>query len=100
MGEASPTVVDEQTQQDEHQQGKGCQDGEQEDGVVGADVLDARRDGDQPCTRRGLSVQVWTPFLPFRSLLSQLPSSTAPMPTAPLLLPAVGEAMAATQYPS
>ena len=40
-GGYSPTVVDEQTQQNEHEQGQGCQDGEQEDGVVGADVLDA-----------------------------------------------------------
>ena len=52
----SPTVVDEQTQQNEHEQGQGCQDGEQEDSVVGADVLDARCDGDQPCARRGLSI--------------------------------------------
>lgn len=42
MGRAhSPAVVDEKTQQNEHQQGQGRQDGEQEDGVVGANVLDA-----------------------------------------------------------
>ena len=52
----SPTVVDKQTQQNEYEQGQGCQDGEQEDSVVGADVLDARRDGDQPYARRGLSI--------------------------------------------
>lgn len=40
-GRHSPAVIDEQTQQNEHQQGQGCQDGEQEDGVVGANVLDA-----------------------------------------------------------
>jgi hypothetical protein len=30
--------------------------------VVGADVLDARSDGDQPCARQGLSVQVCMPL--------------------------------------
>lgn len=48
----SPAVVDKQTQQDQHQQRQRGEDGEQEHGVVGAEVCDARGDGDQPCAGR------------------------------------------------
>lgn len=79
----SPAIVDEQTQQNEHQQCQGCQDGEQEDGMVSADVLDACCDGDQPCARQGLSVPGWMPFPSFsRNPLSQPPRP--PLPLDPL----------------
>lgn len=49
-----------------------------------------------PVPGRGLAFQVWLPFLPFRSPHSQPPLP----PPLPYLSPAVGEAMAAAQYPS
>lgn len=38
----TPAVVEQHTEQDEHQQGQRAQDGEQEQGVVGGDVPQAR----------------------------------------------------------
>lgn len=37
-----PAVVEEDTEEDEDQQGHGAKDGQQEDGVVGGDVTEAR----------------------------------------------------------
>lgn len=85
-GRHSPAIVDQQTQQNEHQQGQGCQDGEQEDGVVGANVLDARCDGDQSCARQGLSFPGVAALPAFQE--STLPAS--PSPAAPLSLTSGG----------
>lgn len=38
----TPAVVEQHTEQDEHQQGQRAQDGEQEQGVVGSDVPQTR----------------------------------------------------------
>lgn len=39
---STPAVVEQHTEQDEHQQSQRAQDGEQEQGVVGGDVPQAR----------------------------------------------------------
>lgn len=49
----SPAVVDEEAEEDEHEQGQGTQDGEEEDGVVGGDVCHTRCHGHQPWGQRG-----------------------------------------------
>ena len=56
MGEvlSTPAVVQQHAEQDEHQQHQGAQDAEQEQGVVGADVPQARVPQEtKPCNTRG-----------------------------------------------
>lgn len=56
----TPAVVEQHTEQDEHQQGQRAQDGEQEQGVVGGDVPQARMRQTQSCkTNHGKKKSLW-----------------------------------------
>lgn len=53
----TPAVVEQHTEQDEHQQGQRAQDGEQEQGVVGGDVPQTGMRQTQSCKTNQEDVQ-------------------------------------------